>query len=128
MDISREDWLLIFIVAAGVLPLGYGLMNSGGFTPQTPIEKECVSHAAAVEANATFADRIDGCKCIPPDKVDENRFRTPERVKNASTLFLIQCKLDDGQGLTFPVWRVKDGYADTLNQTNGTTVLGEDQR
>ncbi|MFB6294393.1 MAG: hypothetical protein ABEI97_01405 [Candidatus Nanohaloarchaea archaeon] len=128
MEVGREDWILVFLVAAAVLPLAYSTMSGGSdFTPETELEKECVSYADAVEANASVAG-ITECNCIPPDQVDEDRLNTPQKVKNASTAFMITCTLDNGQQLgPFAIWRVRDGYAGDLNQTNAT-VLDKNQR
>ncbi len=128
MDIAREDWLLVFLVAAVVLPLGHSLVTGDSeVTPETDLEQECVSYADAVEANATVAG-ISECNCIPPDRVDEATLDTPEKVKNASTAFMITCTLDSGQEIgPFAIWRVDDDYGGDLNQTNAT-VLDEDQR
>lgn len=122
MDIAREDWLLIFIVAAVVLPLGYSAVTSSGFEPETEIEQYCVDVAADVEQNATFANRIDSCECVPPDQVDEDRFDAPEKVKNATELFLVSCTLNDGSKQVFPVRRITDDYEGDLNQSNATVL------
>lgn len=123
MDIAREDWLLVFIVAAAVLPLGYSAMTSSSFTPQTEIEKACVADAEAVEANASFASQIRECRCIPPSRVDEDRFSTPREVKDAAILYLISCTLNSGEEMDpFPVWRIPGNYTGDLNQTNASVL------
>ncbi|MDY6769595.1 MAG: hypothetical protein SVU88_01345 [Candidatus Nanohaloarchaea archaeon] len=126
MDIAREDWLLVFIVAAGVLPFAYSAMtgsNGGDFTPETELERECVSYADAVEANASASASIKDCRCTPPDQVNEERLATPEKVKEASTAFLITCTLEGGRTIgPFAIWRIRDGYAGDLNRTNASVL------
>jgi len=48
MEIAREDWLLIFIGLAIVLPMAYSFMSPSSFTPETEIEQYCVDVAADV--------------------------------------------------------------------------------
>lgn len=122
MEIEREDWLLVFIVGAVVLPIGYSAVTSGGFTPETPAEKYCVQLASDVEENASFAASVKDCRCIPPDRVDESRFSAPQKVVNATELFLVSCKFKGGGKQVFPVRRIRDDYAGNLNRTN-TSVL-----
>lgn len=128
MDIAREDWLLVFIVAAAVLPFGYSLMSQdSGVSPDTALEQYCVDLAADVEANASFAGRIDSCRCVPPDQVPEQRFQAPDKVENATQLFMVSCTLDSGQKQMFPVRRIREGYTGDLNRTNAS-VLDSSQR
>lgn len=122
MEIAREDWLLIFIVGAVVLPLGYSAVTSDGFTPETELEQYCVDIAAEVEANATFAHRLTDCRCVPPDRVDERQFTAPRKVENATNLFLVSCEFESGDKQIFPVRRIRDDYVGDLNRTN-TSVL-----
>ncbi|MDY6769152.1 MAG: hypothetical protein SVW02_03545 [Candidatus Nanohaloarchaea archaeon] len=128
MDIAREDWLLVFIIAAAVLPFAWGMLSSDApVTPETPVERYCVNLAADVEANASFAGRIDSCRCVPPDEVPEQQFQAPDTVENATSLFLVSCTLDNGEKQVFPVRRIREGYTGDLNRTNAS-VLGQDQR
>lgn len=123
MEFAREDWLLVLMAAAVILPLGYTtFLADDSFTPETELERYCVSLAADVEANATFAHRLDDCSCIPPKRVDESQFSAPEKVENSTRLFLVRCKFDDGQTSLFPVRRVRDDYTGDLNRNN-TSVL-----
>ncbi|MDY6774164.1 MAG: hypothetical protein SVS85_03090 [Candidatus Nanohaloarchaea archaeon] len=123
MEFEREDWLLVVLVAAAVLPFGYSLMNSGGgFTPDTGIERYCVGLAADIEANVSFADRIKDCRCVPPEDVNESRFSAPEKVVNATRLFLISCKMETGGKQIFPIRRIREDYAGEMNRSN-TSLL-----
>lgn len=123
MDVAREDWLLVFIVAAAVLPLGYSMLSGDqAIAPDSELEQYCVDVADSVEANATFADRVKDCRCIPPEQVKGDRFQTPEKVENATQLFLVSCTLDTGQTQVFPIRRIRDGYTGDLNQTNASVL------
>ncbi len=121
VEFEREDWLLVALAAAVVIPAGYSFVSGDGFEPETDIEKYCVDLAENVESNHT---QIDSCSCVPPSQVDDSRFDAPEKVVNATELFLLDCATEDGQDLVFPIRRLKPGYGNESLQTNETEILG----
>lgn len=127
MDIEREDWLLIILVLGVAVPVGLWATPDGTDIPDTEIGRYCQDLAANIEANVSFSRQVDGCRCIPPSRVNESRFPAPDRVENATTLFLVECTLDDGSTQVFPVRRITEnistGNLSGTNVTGNTTVL-----
>ncbi len=116
-DIDRGDVLVLGILLLGSLAVGNAMLNQG-WEPETDVERYCVDTAASLESNLSIGVPVDSCTCIPPDRVNETRYPAPDRVENATDLFLVQCTFTDGSERIFPIRRISPD-AD-LNATNGT--------
>lgn len=122
--VERDDIVLGAILLVGAVAIGATAFDATqGFQPETEIERYCVDLAASVEANMTASVGVDSCRCIPPDQVDESQFDAPEKVRNNTELFLIECSYENGESEIFPVRRLVDN-ATGLNRTNTSVLNG----
>lgn len=101
MDIAREDILVGGLVLAMAAAVGYPHI-SDMFTEPSDIVKQCRSEAKAAETNSSLTQWNPTCTCIPPDKVDERRFTVSDKVDEATTIYLIRCKLPEDAPLDSP--------------------------
>lgn len=120
VDISRGDVLVFIVLLAGSVAIGNAMLNQG-WEPTTDVERYCVDLAATIESNISIGTPVEGCDCIPPTRVNESRFQAPDKVENATTLFLIRCRFTDGSEKVFPIRRILPNSS--LNATNGTGTV-----
>lgn len=128
MNVERGDLLVLGILFALAIPAG--LQMADRFAPDEPdseIERYCQEVAAATEGNLTDQG-VESCRCIPPSQVDPGVVDAPEKVENATHLFMVQCDFSDGRTLNFPVRRIREDYNGTdLNRSNvssgNTTII-----
>lgn len=124
MELGREDWILVVLAITAAIPIASSVLGSDDFTPETEVEKYCVDLASDIETNTTFAGQIKECSCVPPDEVEESKFQAPDKVRNATELFLISCEMEQGEDQIFPIRRMKEDYTGDLNRSNVSTLRG----
>lgn len=134
-NMPREDWLIVFLLLAFLLPFGYVYADSQGWlgASESVADPELVAYcedvADAVQGNASIQGTT--CDCVLPGEFDESQFSSDvEEVDEATDLFLIDCELPNDQNIIYPIRVVRDESVD-LNDTvpngsapgNGTAVL-----
>lgn len=97
-DIETEDWLLIALVAAILLPLGYQYATQDTAT-QTSNHPACDDLVSAVEGNLSQKFGNTSCECLASTNPND-----PTLGDKANNTVTLQCTYPNGQSQQFELW------------------------